>query len=168
MKVKITIAGIVLLIGYMLMAGTNDPGHPMMSALADIQDAILSLSGEPEQVKENYVNHFKVNPAQNDALFVVPEGRQFVIRRLYASNPLQKSSTNWHLTADSTIILYGSINLTGAQTGSAGGHIYKFEHDFPDNCLTINSTETFNVVNNESSGALNITVIGYFRAMPIQ
>ncbi len=165
MKTKIIVMAIFMVVAYAAFANPNGTGQPVMSALVGIQEAIFSLS-EPMTEKEDYVNHFKVNPAHNDELFIVPEGRQFVIRRLYAANPLQKSSINWHLAADSTIILYGSINLTGAQTGSAGGHIYKFEHDFPDNCLTINSTETFNAVNNETSGALDITVIGYFRAMP--
>ena len=163
MKVKIAVLVIVLAIGYIVMANTENP-RSMGSALSGIQEAILGLSGEPEiEAKEWYVDNFIISPAQNDSLFVVPANRQFVIRRLYAIP--ETLSVDWHLAADQASILDGSINLVGTQTGSAGGHIYSFKHDFPDGCLTVDSNETLNVVNSSSSG-LTVTIIGYYRAMP--
>ena len=103
----------------------------------------------------------KFSPAHNDSLFIVPEGRQFVIRRIYSA-PELTLSLDWYLAADNNSILDGSINLVG--TGPTG-HIYSFKHDFPDLCLTIDSLETLNAVNN-TDGPLGMTVIGYFRSMP--
>ena len=164
MKTRILIVMIVLSVGYMAFANPDSPGRSMMSALSGIQDAILSLT-EPEvsAEKEWYHGRFQVAPAQNDSIFVVPAGQQFVLRRLYA-HPTHNDATLWHLAANQTTILYGSINKYSFQTGT-GSVIYKFQHDFPDNSVTINSDETLNVVN-ESGASLDITVIGYYQAMP--
>jgi len=167
MKTKITIVAVVVIIlfvGYTVMANPDNPGRSMVSALSGIQEAILSLAGEPEEAeKEWYHQHFKIDPAQNDALFVVPADRQFVLKRLYAYP--YKGSTLWHLAANEITILPGSIIKYSYQTGTQGGITYKFEHDFPDGCVTIDAEETLNTVN-EDITSLDIVVIGYFRAMP--
>ncbi len=167
MKKNIVLIGVFLLIVWAVVAvGSNGRVSPLASvasALNDISRAIRASEPNEPQVEEKewYHGHFEINPSQNDAIFVVPVGRQFVLRRLYAM-PNWKLSTNWYLAADDTSILDGSVNLTG--TGP-GGHTYKFQHDFPDNCLTVDANETFNTVNNDSS-SLEVTVIGYFKNMP--
>ncbi len=159
MKTKILTIIIVLLVAYAVMASPG-PGRSIMSALSGIQDAIL-VSVEPEAEKEWYFDHFKVGQSHNDSLFVVPIGRQFVVRRIYAM-PDWKLSLDWHLAADRSLLVDGSINLVGTGTG---GHIYNFKHDFPDNCLTVDSEETLNAVN-DGTGTLTMTIIGYFKNMP--
>lgn len=164
MKTKILIVGIVLFIGYAVFAATTDnPSRSMVSALAGIQDAILSLTAEePAKEKDWYHGHYKIEPAQNDALFAVPEGRQFVLLRLYSA-PEWPYSTDWYLAANETSILDGLINKYSYEGGKV---TYKYEHDFPDGCITVNTKETLNAVNNDTL-SLSIMVVGYFRDMPL-
>ena len=152
-----TIIILVMILGILLVFGAKS-SDSLSPVLSDIHGAIVSL-GESEH--DWYIESFEVSPAHNDSLFIVPEGRQFVIRRIYSA-PELTLSLDWYLAADSNSILDGSINLVG--TGPTG-HIYSFKHDFPDLCLTIDSLETLNAVNN-TDGPLGMTVIGYFRTMP--
>ena len=165
MKTKIIVGAIFLVIAYAAFANPNGTGQPVMSALVGIQDAIMALGGEPEQAeKEWYQGHFKIEPSQNDALFIVPAGRQFVLTRLYVYPYGDKGSTLWHLAANETTILNGSI-IKYSYTTNQGGMTYKYEHDFPDGCITVDANEVLNTVN-EDVGSLDITTIGYFRDMP--
>lgn len=164
---KIAVVAIVLLIGYMAVANpgnSGEPGHPMTSVLIGIQDAIWSLAEEPEKPKKEwYYRQFEIEPTHNDSLFVVPAGRQFVLLRLYSA-PDTSHQTDWYLAANEVSILDGSINKYSFKAGAGIG--YKFEHDFPDGCITVNTEETLNAVNNYPLGNLHIIVVGYFRDMP--
>lgn len=173
MKTKITIvAVIVLFIGYYIVVADTDElnysgelGSSMASALVGIQNAIVSLAEPEEPEKEWYHGHFQIAPVQNDALFVVPVGRQFVLKRLYVYPYSDKGSTLWHLAANETSILDGSI-INYSYTTNQGGMTYKYEHDFPDGCITVDANEVLNTVN-DALTSLNVVVIGYFRDMPL-
>lgn len=166
MKTKILVMAIFLVVGYVAIGGTGEPGHSMMSALVGIQDAIMALDDEPEEAEKEWLHeHYKVESVHNDALFIVPAGRQFVVRKLYTA-PDSAHQIDWYLAADDTSILDGSINKYGFEHGTYST-IYKYEHDFPDGCLTIDANETLNAVNNYPQGGLNIIVVGYFRDMPL-
>jgi len=162
MKTKIIITAIFLTICYATFAGSGDGRFAIIKTLVGIQDAIFSLN-EPEE-KEWHHDHYKIDPNQNDALFVVPAGRQFVIRRLYTA-PEQSHQTDWYLAINEIPLLDGSINKYSFSPGSE--IIYKFEHDFPDGCITVDANEILNAVNNYPLGSLNVIVIGYFRDMPL-
>ncbi len=162
MKTNIIVVAIFLVIAYAAFASPN--GQPVMSALVGIQNAIMTLGDEPEQPeKEWYHERFVIDPCQNDALFIVPEGRQFVLRRLYSA-PDSAHQTDWHLATNETLLLDGSINKYSFALGS--NITYKFVHDFPDGCITVDANNILNAVNKYSSGGLNIIVIGYFQNMP--
>ena len=158
MKTKLAVVAIVLALAYLVVAQSEPTSQSMLTALMGIQDAIVEAVEQPE--REWYHGNFEIAPSQNDALLVVPIGQQFVLKKLYVCP--YKGNLRWHLAANDTVILPGSIIIS---TYAQGSYVYKHEHDFPDDCIIIRSEETLNAVN-ESDFSLDVIIIGYYQAIP--
>ncbi len=148
---------------------SNTPSYSVLTALQGIQDALVALS-ETELVNsaasdvngvvvEGYCDYGVTAEDANRAVFTVPAGRQFVLRKLYVRHREKAIWALWHLSVDGDILIDGGI------VHESEG-IKKGVHDFPDNCIVIDAGETLRAVNEMSEDGtyiLKITIIGYFR-----
>jgi hypothetical protein len=118
-----------------------------------------------ERAREGYCKVFTVTPDSNETILVVPDGKRFVLRKLYAIfESLYR--WEWQLTVDDVLFMDGRINMRGYQSG-VGPDAYSYAfyqgvHDFPDQCVVVNSGETLKAQNLHSQQEVRMTFIGYY------
>ena len=172
MKAKIVLVAIVV-VALALAASpsltatpnSNTPSYSVSEALQGIQEAVSSLAvaSTTKEVNsvatEGYCEYIETAEDSNQVVLIVPAGRQFVLRKLYARHREKSIWDLWHLEVDGNVLIDGGIihELYGQKKGA---------HDFPDNCVVINAGETLRAVNEmteDGSYTLKTTIIGYFR-----
>jgi len=103
------------------------------------------------KVRGGFCEFFEIAPNSSQTILTVPEGKRFILLKLYPSIPF--TNCNWELTINGDLFIDGYISY------------YQQVHDFPDQCVVINSGETLGVKNFAQDmyyNTLRITVIGYF------
>lgn len=121
-----------------------------------------------ERAREGYCKFFTVAPESSDTILVVPDGKRFVLRKLYA-NFESLIRYEWQLTVDDLLFIDGAINIRGAQAvyksfNNVTTHepVYQGVHDFPDQCVVVNSGETLKAQNLHTQHEVRMTFIGYY------
>ena len=144
---------------------SNTPSYSVLAALQGIQEAVSSLNvAEPAKDVNSVavVGYCRSAVTAEDAyqaVFTVPAGRQFVLRKLYVRHREKAIWDLWHLSVDGDILIDGGI------VHESEG-IKKGVHDFPDNCIVSDAGETLSTVNEMSEDGtyiLTTTIIGDFR-----
>lgn len=181
MKSKIIVSSLIIAAILLLTAprivgldnriGPVLPTQAIVDALDRLYDAIVGLSESPQPPqKEGFCEYFEIPRDSDEALFTVPEGKKFVLRKIYIyheSRDYGSEYTDWVLTVDDSVLFNGTMSVNEAPYIES--HIkykekYSFVHDFPDECVVIESGQTLKALNLDLSYAfsLHITVIGYF------
>lgn len=120
---------------------------------------------KPQEYRDAYSQSFVIDA--NSILFEVPEGRRFVLLRLYSrirdyEHPVWGEHF-WTLTIDGEMFLYG-LALPRAERGD-GAYAYTgdvIKEDFPDKCVVVNGGQTLGITLHEVLEGVNLTLIGYF------
>lgn len=157
-KVVVLVSAVVGLLAFSLFAAAgglenNGPPSPMGRPFDRIHDAITSQNAE----REGYCRTFVLPADSNQVIFTVPDGKRFVLLKLYAYE------TDWNLTVDDSLFIDGSI--IDFRSRNLGIHlVYGFpivgDRDFPSRCAVVYAGETLSA----SSGykTVKLTIIGYF------
>ncbi|MHC4641628.1 MAG: hypothetical protein ACYS32_08285 [Planctomycetota bacterium] len=168
-KVAVLVLAVVGLLAFSLFAAAgglenNGPPSPMGRPFALVHDTITSNLLE----RQGYCRTFVVPADTNQVIFTVPDGKRFVLLRLYVApdywlwHPMFE---NWNLTVDDELFINNRINrieINGDPAFPAGvSDNYKYVHDFPDRCAVVNDGETLTATNNGEE-EFSSTIIGYF------
>jgi hypothetical protein len=155
----LALAGL-LLVWTLATAGNlepNAPPAPTMKTLNEIYDTVIGVSQ-----REGCLQQVNVDPCSTYTVFTVQAGKQFVLLNLtfrYDNSTLKRKA---YLTVND-IFLTGYPYLR-SYTDTAS-YTQSFA-DFPDRCVVVNAGETLKVVNDESSSALKVMIVGYFHNVP--
>lgn len=163
-KVVVLVVAVVGLLAFSLFAAAgglenNGPPSPMGRPFDRIHDAITYQNAE----REGYCRTFILPADSNQVIFTVPDGKRFVLLKLYSTSV--GDLYYWNLTVDDSLFLHGSISdfpsdLGDATTFMIWGYSFRLNatRDFPSRSAVIYAGETLTVAG--SGGTLNI--IGYF------
>lgn len=163
-KVIVLVSAVVGLLAFSLFAAAgglenNGPPSPMGRPFDRIHDAITSQNAE----REGYCRTFILPADSNQVIFTVPDGKRFVLLKLYSTGV--GNSYGWNLTVDDSLFLVGSTidfpsDLNDATTFMIWGSSLPMNasRDFPSRCAVVYAGETLTVAG--SGGTL--TIIGYF------
>lgn len=131
--------------------------------------------------RDGYSRSFVVDA--NSVLFTVPEGRRYVVTRLYIrtidnQSPFwweevgpyinERETSFWTLTIDGELFLDEvSIALPYLYNNSNNGTSIvlndgNFQSDFPDDHVVINGGQTLGITKHEAIDKVCLTLIGYF------
>lgn len=105
------------------------------------------------KVREGFYEFFEIAPNSSQTILVAPEGKRFVLLKLYTTT--HYSNYNWQLTINGTLFIGGEIYINYSNQ----------VHDFPDKCVVVNSGEILkaeNFAHSVSYNTLRLVVIGYF------
>lgn len=138
---------------------SNAPPHLLIQTLQEIREVIVSSTSESEE-KIGYCQYFEVASQSSEVAFTVPEGKRFVLLKLYCTQP----TINWSLTVNDNLFIDGSINKFRFESirCSCDRNHYQYVHDFPDGCVVVDADQTLNIVFDDTAGFLKMTIIGYF------
>jgi len=161
-KVVVLVVAVVGLLAFSLFAAAgglekNMPPSPMGRPFDRIHDAIKSQNAE----REGYCRTFVLPEDSNQVVFTVPDGKRFVLLRLYSTINV---SYGWDLTVDDSLFLVGSVDdfprdLSDATNLMIWSNLpMKASREFPSRCAVINAGETLKITG--TGGRL--TIIGYF------
>lgn len=109
-----------------------------------------------ERAKEGYCKFVTVSGESTETIVVVPNGKRFVLRKLYAP----AHYTSWQLTVNDVLFMDDSINVLRYNSGDVPSWVYQGIHDFPDQCVVLNSGQTLKAENSHTSDA-KMMFIGY-------
>lgn len=160
-KVVVLVSAVVGLLAFSLFAvagglENNGPPSPVGRPFDRIHDAIASHHAE----REGYCRTFELPADSNQVIFTVPDGKRFVLLKLYSAGDISKDSYGWNLTVDDSLFLVGTCgDFEGAIDLIVWGSLpLNASRDFPDRCAVVYAGETLTITG--SGGTL--TIIGYF------
>ena len=163
-KVAVLVSAVVGLLAFSLFAvagglENNGPTSQMGRPFDRIHDAITSQNAE----REGYCRTFVLPADSNQVIFTVPDGKRFVLLKLYTTGSAGSSSSyGWNLTVDDGLFLYGSIadfDFEAIRETIVWGPLpVNASRDFPSRCAVVYAGETLTVA---GSGG-EVTIIGYF------
>jgi len=135
---------------------------------------------EPQEQRDGYSRSFVVDA--NSVLFTVPEGRCYVLTRLYArmvdNEPpnwweideyYDRSLSFWTLTIDGEIFLdefsiaHPYIYMSPNTSMTIHGLL---KEDFPEKCIVVNGGQTLGITKLDAVDKVGLTLVGYFCDMP--
>ncbi|MHC4782727.1 MAG: hypothetical protein ACYSOL_07565 [Planctomycetota bacterium] len=164
----VLVAGLLMVIGVWLFPSMSE-GKPKDSPWQS-----------PENEREGYSRSFVVDA--NSVLFTVPEGRCYVLTRLYArmvdnESPnwwdideyYDRSLSFWTLTIDGEMFLdefsiaHPYIYMSPNTSMTIHGLL---KEDFPEKCIVVNSGQTLGITKHDAVDKVGLTLVGYFCDMP--
>lgn len=171
-KVQFVIVVILLITAGLLLIPSLTQAKPKGTPAWQDQDT------EPH--RDGFSRSFVVDA--NSVLFTVPEGRCYVLVRLYArvfdneppnwwdvTDSYERDFSFWTLTIDGTMFLdersvahpyvYMNVNTSFTIDGL-------LKEDFPEKTVVIRGGQTLGVTKHEVTDQVAITLIGYFCDMP--
>jgi len=162
-KVVVLVSAVVGLLAFSLFAAAgglenNGPPSPMGRPFDRIHDAITSQNAE----REGYCRSFVVPADSNQVIFTVPDGKRFVLLKLYYTGGVLQM--DWNLTVDDSLFIDGGIvdfNGEIVNYHLIWGFPLAGKRDFPSQCAVVYAGETLSAVESAGSGA-KLTIIGYF------
>ncbi len=164
-KVAVLVVAVVGLLAFSLFAAAgglenNGPTSPMGRPFDRIHDAITSQNAE----RDGYCRTFVLPADSNQVIFTVPDGKRFVLLKLYSTG-FDVSSYSWNLTVDDSLFLVGGIgdfpsSVGDSSTGMVWGYSFPMNasRDFPSRCAVVYAGETLKITGDRA----NLTIIGYF------
>jgi len=163
-KVVVLVVAVVGLLAFSLFAAAgglenNGPTSPMGRPFDRIHDAITSQNAE----RDGYCRTFVLPADSNQVIFTVPDGKRFVLLKLYTSGYAGwMSSYGWNLTVDDSLFLLGGsadFDFEAIRDAIVWGSLpMNVSRDFPSRCAVINAGETLTIAGSEGT----LTIIGYF------
>lgn len=161
-KVVVLVSAVVGLLAFSLFAAAgglenNGPPSPVGRPFDRIHDAITSQNAE----REGYCRTFVVPADSNQVIFTVPDGKRFVLLKLYYTGSWQQM--DWNLTVDDSLFINGGIvefNANIVDVHLVWGFPIAGERDFPSRCAVVYAGETLSA--SSGSGTAKLTIIGYF------
>ncbi|MGB2806258.1 MAG: hypothetical protein WBC22_00850 [Sedimentisphaerales bacterium] len=137
----------------------NGPTSPMGRPFDRIHDAITSQNAE----RDGYCRTFVLPADSNQVIFTVPDGKRFVLLKLYTTGSAGYSSSyGWNLTVDDSLFLVGrnaDFDFDALRDTRIWGPLpMNASRDFPSRCAVINAGETLTIAGSEGT----LTIIGYF------
>lgn len=160
-KVVVLVVAVVGLLAFSLFAAAgglenNGQTSPMGRPFDRIHDAITSQNAE----RDGYCRTFVLPADSNQVIFTVPDGKRFVLLKLYSTG--NSDSYGWNLTVDDSLFLLGGsadFDFDALREALIWGSLpMNASRDFPSRCAVIYAGETLTITG--IGGEL--TIIGYF------
>ena len=111
--------------------------------------------------RQGYTKTFIIEEEGTQTLFAVPEGKYFVLLRLYVITPWEDDIV-WNYVDSAWQLSAGENFFLDARGLGHEDPFSLWREDFPEGCAAIGEGQSLNVMKSVQGGSLKVTVIGYF------